>query len=377
MKKKILLGTIIVIISILILLLVFTNINKNKDIKDQEYTIGLVSPLSGVGSQIGLAMASGMEIATKEINENGGINGQNLNLVIEDGKINGAESANAANFLINTQNIDILVTLFQPPAEAIAPIAIQNNIPLIYEAYVRSIKDQSNIIFKTDFDSSSGCEELTRFAKENNKYEKLAIVFPQIGFSEECFEGIKKVEPNVEEFWYGVEEKNYKTILLRANQKNIDTIFVLGFDYHFVNLFNQLQKYDYPIKVMAATTSEIFPKNVFENVTKESLENTLTIDFKGIDIDNSEFAKKYETFINKTNLSHTEYAYAAEGYDHVMIISKAMENCKPKDTECLVNSLENVKGHVTVNGNTGFKDRGLQNTNKIYEYKNGSWVQLN
>lgn len=373
MNKRFLIGIIIVITVIIGLILITTN---NNNSKNQEYTIGLVAPLSDVGSQMGIAMANGMEMATKEINDNGGINGKKLNLEIEDGLF-GAESANAANYLINTKNPDILVTLFQPPAEAIAPIAIQNNTPLIYEAYVRSIKNQNDLIFKTDFDAVSGCEEIVRFAKENNKYEKLAIVLPKVGFSEECFEGIKKVEPNVEEFWYGVEEKDYRTILLKANEKGIDTIFVTGFDYHFINLFNQLKKYNYPIKVIATTTSEVFPKAVFENVDNNFLEGTLTIDVKSVDIDSSEFAKKYETFINKTNLSHTEYAYGADGYDHVMLIAKAMENCEPKNTDCLVNALENVSGQITVNGNTGFKDRVLQNTNKIYEYQNGNWIKLN
>jgi UDP-glucose 6-dehydrogenase len=54
-----------------------------------------------------------------------------------------------------------------------------------------------------------------------------------------------------------------------------------------------------------------------------------------------------------------------------------MESCMPKDTSCLINALENVSDHITVNGNKGFKDRVLQNTNKIYEYMNGEWVLQN
>jgi len=375
MNKKILFG---IILGIIIVVIIITNLNINRNfvLKDQEYTIGLVVPLSEIGSAVGIPMADGMKMGVNEINQNGGINGQKLNLVIEDGPF-GTESVNAANYIINTQNPDILVTLFQPPAEAIAPVAIENNIPLIYDAYVRSVKNQSDIIFKANFDSASGCEELIRFAKENNKYTKLAVVFPQIGFSEECFDGIKKVEPNVEEFWYNVEEKDYKTILLKANQKNIDTIFVVGFDYHFINLFSQLKKYNYSMNVIAATTSEALPQEVFENVDNDFLEGTLTIDFIDIEIDNSDFAKNYANYTNRNNLTHLDYAYAAEGYDHVMIISKAMENCEPKDTDCLVNALENVKDHITVNGNTGFENRILQNTNKIYEYHNGNWVRLN
>jgi|GEM_PF-2347479 len=374
MKKKTVFIISIVII-ILLLLIITLNVNGNLVLKSENYTIGLIAPLSGTGAGVGIPMSEGMQMAVDEINQNKGINSNKLKLIVQDGKF-GIESVNTANYIINTQEPDILVTLFQPPAEIIAPIAIENNIPLLYNAYVRSIKEKSNLIFKANFDSASGCEELTKFAKDNNKYEKLAIVFPNIGFAQECFEGIKKVEPNVEEFWYNVDEKDYRTILLKVNQKNIDRIFVVGFDYHFINLFNQLNKYNYPIKIMAATTSETLPKTIIKNMTNDFLKGTLTIDIININIDDSEFAKKYKKYITRKELTHLDYASAAEGYDSVMLISKAMEKCKPKNTNCLINALENVKDHKTVNGNTGFKNRILQNTNKIYEFNNG-WIRLN
>jgi branched-chain amino acid transport system substrate-binding protein len=372
--RKNILG-IIVFVLVVTIVLIFSLTNTNKEYKEQ-HTIGLIAPLSGYGSDIGVSMAQGMQLAVDEINKKGGVNGKNLNLVIQDGKL-GSTSASAANYIINTQKPDILVSVFQPPSEAVAPIAKQNNIPLIYDAYVRSIKEESKLMFKANFDSKSGCKALTKFAKENNKYKKLGIVFPDIGFSRECLEGIKEIETNVEEFWFNVDEKDFKTILLKVNNKNIDRIFVVGFDYHFINIFNQLNKYNYPIKVMAATTSEVFPNAVYKDLSNEFLEDTLTIDIIDIDIDKSDFAKKYESYINKNDLAHVEYAYAAEGYDHVMLISKALENCKVRETDCIVESLENVKDHVTVNKNFGFNNRILQYTQKIYQYKNGNWVKLN
>jgi len=347
----------------------FTLTNNNK-----EYVIGLIAPLSETGSAIGIPMSEGMQMAVDEINKNGGINNKKIKLIVEDGKFGGQDTSNAANFIINTKNPDILVTLFQPLSEVVSEIAKEKKIPLIYNAYVKSLLEDNNYLFKANFDSLQGCEELTRFAKDNNKYEKLAIVFPEIGFAQECFNGIKNVEEDVEEFWFNVSEKDFKTILLKANQKKIDTIFVVGFDYHFIGIFNEINKHNYPIKIMAATTSEALPINVLKTSRPESLEGTLTIDFINLDIQESEFSKKYKSYTNRNNLELVDFAYAAEGYDHVMIISKAMNSCMPKDTSCLIEALDNVSNHKTVNKNQGFKNRVLQNRNKIYEYMNGEWV---
>jgi branched-chain amino acid transport system substrate-binding protein len=365
-----------IVLGIVLLLLITITITGNLTLtnKNEEYVIGVVAPLSETGSAIGIPMSEGMKMAVDEINNDEGINNKRLRLIVEDGKFGGQDTSNAANFIINTKNPDILVTLFQPVSEVVSGIAKENKIPLIYNAYVRSLLEDNEYLFKTNFDSLQGCEELTRFAKENNKYQKLAIVFPDIGFAQECFNGIKNVEEDVEEFWYNVSEKDFKTILLKANQKEIDTIFVVGFDYHFIGIFNEINRYNYPIKIMAATTSETLPTTVLKTLRPESLEGTLTIDFIDLKIQNSEFSKEYKKYTNINNLELVDFAYAAEGYDHVMIISKAMESCNPKDTECLLEALENVSDHITVNGNQGFKERVLQNTNKIYEYMNGEWV---
>jgi branched-chain amino acid transport system substrate-binding protein len=375
MNKKI----IGIVLGIFLLLLITITITGNLTLanRNEEYVIGLVAPLSETGSAVGIPMSEGMQMAVDEINENGGINNKKIKLIIEDGKFGGQDTSNAANFIINTKNPDILVTLFQPLSEVVSEIAKEKKIPLIYDAYVRSLLEDNNYLFKANFDSLQGCEELTRFAKDNNKYEKLAIVFPEIGFAQECFNGIKNIENNVEEFWFNVSEKDFRTILLKANQKKIDTIFVVGFDYHFIGIFNEINKYNYPIKIMAATTSEALPTNILKTASSESLSGTLTIDFIDLDIQDSEFSKKYKLYANRNNLELVDFAYAAEGYDHAMIISKAMESCMPKNTSCLIDALENVSDHITVNGNKGFKDRVLQNTNKIYEYMNGEWVLQN
>ena len=72
MKKSILLG---LILSLLIVLPVFAQ---------DPIKIGVYGPLSGDSAMVGQTLLAGVQLATKQINEAGGIDGRPIELVVED-----------------------------------------------------------------------------------------------------------------------------------------------------------------------------------------------------------------------------------------------------------------------------------------------------
>ena len=58
--------------------------------------IGVIGPQTGASAETGQAVSKGAEIAANMINEKGGINGREIELIIADGKNDPAESLNAA-----------------------------------------------------------------------------------------------------------------------------------------------------------------------------------------------------------------------------------------------------------------------------------------
>ena len=70
--------------------------------KANEIVIGGSGPLTGTAAQYGNAVKNAAELAVKEINENGGINGQTLKLVFEDDEADpGDKAVNAYNSLVD------------------------------------------------------------------------------------------------------------------------------------------------------------------------------------------------------------------------------------------------------------------------------------
>jgi branched-chain amino acid transport system substrate-binding protein len=88
MKKSILLG---LILSLLIVLPVFAQ---------DPIKIGVYAPLSGDSAMVGQTLVEGVQLATKQINEAGGIDGRPIELIIEDDEQSPKVAVSAVNKLV-------------------------------------------------------------------------------------------------------------------------------------------------------------------------------------------------------------------------------------------------------------------------------------
>ncbi|MFB6201904.1 MAG: ABC transporter substrate-binding protein, partial [Halorhabdus sp.] len=71
--------------------------------------IGVVQPYSGDLSEFGSPMENGQRLAVKHINAAGGINGRQVELVTEDSGTKPSQGVNAANKLVENQNVSIII----------------------------------------------------------------------------------------------------------------------------------------------------------------------------------------------------------------------------------------------------------------------------
>jgi branched-chain amino acid transport system substrate-binding protein len=95
--------------------------------------LGLVYPLSGPIAYDGQSVVNGAKLATKEINDKGGLlGGRPIKLVIEDGQGLPAQSLAAAEKLISRDRVVALMGCYRSSASlAVQPIAERNKIPMM------------------------------------------------------------------------------------------------------------------------------------------------------------------------------------------------------------------------------------------------------
>lgn len=101
------------IIWIVVLILVIVGIVKFSGDKEPVATgpikIGVMAPLTGDGAAYGEPAVNIYKLALKEINDAGGIDGNLIELVIEDSKCSGEGGANAAQKLVNIDKVKIIL----------------------------------------------------------------------------------------------------------------------------------------------------------------------------------------------------------------------------------------------------------------------------
>lgn len=103
--------------------------------------IGFIAPLTGDLAYIGENMKAAAEIARDEINQSGGVaplqgvGGRNVELIVEDGKCEPKEAANAGNKLINIDKVPAIIGgLCSSETLAVAPLAERSRVILFSAA---------------------------------------------------------------------------------------------------------------------------------------------------------------------------------------------------------------------------------------------------
>jgi branched-chain amino acid transport system substrate-binding protein len=371
MKKNILF---LFILAILAIFIATTVLNKNHN-TDATYSIGAVVPLTGGAANIGSNFSKGMHMAVEEINKRGGINGAEVILDVQDSEFSGTKSISAINQQMITINPDVFDILFALPAQAVAPVLESAEKPFLAWDYSRGIVDNNAFAFKTGFDAKTGCEEFVRYAKNNALYEKLGVFMSKTPYNESCLEGIKKVEENVQEYWYDFGTSDFRTLLTKVHSDGVDLIATIPIDPEPIQIFQQINDLGHSTKVMCFTSSECIYDGVLSAVSPETLRGTLGLEFIPENLTDSEFAKKFqEKYPNASN--DTALVWAAQGYDDVLIMTAAMKKCTPKDSKCLVKSLEKVRNYDSPIDSNGFNDRVQNLTMRKQVFDGENWTDL-
>jgi branched-chain amino acid transport system substrate-binding protein len=137
--------------------------------------VGEVDPLTGGVSQFGIGCHQGFVLAFEQINAQGGILGQTIELVTEDDQSKPGQSATAVRKLITQDKvIAILGDATSSATLESAPIAQTNKIPMITPTATNPrITEVGDFIFRVCFLDEFQGRVLARFAREKLKAQRI------------------------------------------------------------------------------------------------------------------------------------------------------------------------------------------------------------
>lgn len=322
--------------------------------------IGGLAPLTGSLAIYGVTTTNGAELAVKEINANGGINGKQIDYIVLDTKGDATESVMAYNKLVDDKVAAVIGDITSKPTVAVAEIAAQDNMPMITPTGTQvDITEAGPNVFRVCFTNPYQGTVLATLAKERFGAQTAGIL---VNNSSDYSDGIAKafteqaeklgINITVKE-GYADGDRDFRAQLTKIATVNPDVLLI--------------PEYYEQASLIAAQAREMGVKSIFvgsdgwDGISKTLDETAYKV------IENSYFTNhfsmqdespKIQNFIKayKDTYKEDPSAFSALGYDAVYMMKEAIEKAGSTEKQAIVDALKDIEydgitGYLTFDEN--------------------------
>jgi ABC-type branched-subunit amino acid transport system substrate-binding protein len=230
-------------------------------VTDTEVTIGITAPLSGPAAAWGtIGLAS--EAYAKHVNDQGGVNGRKLKIVLKDDGYNpGRSVANVSE--MKDQVFAILGTVGTAVLNANKDIVAEAGIPLIYplgdvEVFAKQPKAKVRSVFQAYPEYSDEAEFLVQQAAKLEGVKKISMFGQNDDWGKGALEGAKRGVAKVPgmqlatHVFYEVTDRELGTHALKLKESGAEAILLCSTAPHAAGLIKEMAKIGYRPKIFAS-----------------------------------------------------------------------------------------------------------------------------
>ncbi len=327
--------------------------------KTETIRIGYIGPLTGDAVSYGVDTLNGAKIAVDEVNAAGGVNGVKVELIAEDSKCNGADSASATQKLVNVDKV-VAIIGGQCSSEtlAAAPIAEAGKVVVISPiSSSPDITTAGDYIFRVyPSDALKGKALAAYFLKAN--FTKVAIISENTDFCQGIRSSVKKdLPPGVKiVFDENVDPgtKDYRTLMTRLKDIDFDVFITNGqSDATVAEMAKQLRALGMKQQMVGTDTAD---SATLGQIAKEAVEGLKPLSVPMLseaDVAAADFAK---TFRDRHGEPKATMFFAALAHDATRVLLQ--EIGKAGSGEALKDALYAVKDFTGIAGTFHFDANG-------------------
>ncbi|MBS7344833.1 MAG: ABC transporter substrate-binding protein [Caryophanon sp.] len=322
--------------------------------------IGANLELSGGVATYGSSILDGAELAVKEINENGGIDGKEIELISADNKSENAEATSAALKLIEQDNV---VAMIGPATSgntvATVELAAENKVPLVTASgtapnvTVNDSGDVNEYAFRTCFIDPFQGTVAANFATEELSAKNVAIFADNAsdyakGLAKSFKEQIEKNGGTVvAEEAYVAKDTDFRTQLTNLKGKNPDFIFIPGYYEEVGLIVKQARELGLDVPLMGADGWD--SPTLVELAGGDALNDTFITNHYSSEDPDEKIQKFVEAFKSE-NGDTAPNAFNALGYDTVYYLADAIGRADELTGEAIKDALADTKDLSLVTG---------------------------
>jgi len=316
--------------------------------------IGLIQPETGPAAYDGQSVINGARLAESEINEKGGVlGGKKIEVLLQDGKVDPSESLNAAERLLDRDEVSALIGAWGSSATlAIMPVVERYEVPLIVEtSTAEKITEVGNPwVFRISSHSQIDADVLGPYMVDELGFEKVAFMAANNDFGRAVVSNWTRVlAPQggrvVMAEYHNPGEVNFAATLTKIRNSDADTIVITSDVTTVSNIIKQ--SYELGLGGLKRVVTSGNPAEAIINLAGESATDGMLVQnywvpyapAPGQEEASQEFAQKYAERFKGRQADK----YAVSGYDSVYLIAAAIEEAGSDEPVAIRDALREIK----------------------------------
>jgi branched-chain amino acid transport system substrate-binding protein len=222
--------------------------------------IANIVELSGPGTSAGTMFKNGIELAVKEINAQGGVLGQKIELTNMDTQTNPGVAKGLTVKAIDDKVFAIFGPVYSGSILVSMAESQKAEVPNFTGGEAASITQKGNpYIFRTSFTQATAMPKVAKYIKDQVKSKNLAIIYVNNDFGKGGLDMIKKALSGSDtkvaaEVSTEAAQVDFSSAVLKVKQAGADAVFVYSNEEESARILRELRKQGWTKPVIGETT---------------------------------------------------------------------------------------------------------------------------
>ena len=323
------------------------------------FKIGGIGPVTGGAAVYGLAVQHGAEIAVKEINEAGGINGYPVEFQFQDDEHDAEKSVNAYNTLKDWGMQALMGTVTSAPCIAVADKTAADNMFQITPSGSAVECAANPNVYRVCYSDPAQGTASAKYIGEHKLASKVAVIYDSSDvYSSGIYEKFAQEAPNqgIEvvdaEAFTADSNKDFSTQLQKAKESGAELVFLPIYYTEASLILQQANTMGFAPQFFGCDGMDgILQVQNFDVKLAEGLMLLTPFAADATDDLTVKFVKSFEDAYGETPIQ-----FAADAYDAMYIIKAAMEEANVTPDMAagdICDAMEGAMTQIKVDGLTG------------------------
>ena len=335
--------------------------NQQSGGSSESLEIGAIMPLTGDNANYGTTARKGIDLAVKEINESGGIEGREIQISYKDTKAATRTGVNVTQQLVNVSGVPAIIGgIVSGVTLSAAEVAERNEVVLISPtASSPDLSTAGEYIFRNFPSDNLEGRVMAKFMR-NREVSDVAIIQLRNDYGAGVASVFKKAFQNrggkvVVHERYSEDATQFRPIMEKVQAANPDAIYVIGYYAGAARLIKEARETGIDEQVFSTTTVE---DPQFVEVGGEAVEGVIYPLASGYDENSQQPAvQRFQKGFQEMHGESPGFV-AAQAYDCVYLIKRAIENGGGFSGPAIQKGMAQIEGFEGATGEITFDARG-------------------